>query len=242
MVGRNITLSEIRAIVDQGDMEEIKSVITRLTYEDMENIPGKRAAFDYIVKHTSGLVRVEAFFRARWYWDKSLFEENLALVKSRSERLKIIAYSAYSTSYPEDFIEAWETKRLWRFLLINTISNDDRNEVLQKVDESILLCIDSTILDSANDVRAAYALSQWADPDILHVMKEDKFREVITNLSWNPALKSETAKFLIEAHKTPSIRMSIAARTDDIDVLKMILNSTKSKQIHEAVFNNPHFK
>lgn len=52
MVGRNITLSEIRAIVDQGDMEEIKSLITRLTYEDMENIPGKRAAFDYIVKHT----------------------------------------------------------------------------------------------------------------------------------------------------------------------------------------------
>lgn len=164
------------------------------------------------------------------------------MVTPRSERLKIIAYSAYSTSYPKEFIEAWETKRLWRFLLINNISNDARNEVLQKVDESILLCIDSTILNSTNDVRAAYALKQWADPDILHVMKEDKFREVITNLSWNPALKSETAKFLIEAHKTPSIRMSIAARTDDIDVLKMILNSTKSKQIHEAVFNNPHFK
>lgn len=237
-----IYFSEVKNIVDSGDIKAVEKLIVLLTYTDMENVLGKAAAFDYIVKNTKGDLRVEAFFRARWYWNRKLFEDNLALVNSSSERLKIIVNSAYATSYPEVFIEAWETKSRLRFILINSIPDLRRKELLEKIDFRILDSIDLSILSESNEVRAAYAIMSWADSEILHDMKEDKFRGVINSLSMNPYIKNETARFLVSNYKTPSIRVHVAYNTDDLELLKMIWESTKSEEIRKSVKNNPNFK
>lgn len=253
-----ITLNEVKSIVDNGDIEDIKNIINDLIYVDKTAMT--QEAFDYIVKNTSGSLRIHAFAQGEYYLNRALFEENLALVDSSAERLRIIGASKYAYLYPEEFITVWETKPRQHWRLVNSIpvkniSNyklgwegwfqwceDSLNYALTVVDERIFNHINTNILNSNTDAREEYAQSFWADSEVLEKLKHDKQRVVINSLASNPSINFETAKYLALNHKTPSIRISIASHARDRDLLQIIWDSTKSKQIRDAVSKNPHFK
>lgn len=253
-----ITLDKVKKIVDTGDIKEIDNIIDNLIYIDKSRMT--QESFDYIIKNTSGSLRVKAFSKGEYYLNRQLFEENLSLVTSHSERLRIIGISKYAYLYPDEFIEIWKTKPRQHWHLINSIPSkniykykldykgrfqwqeDSLNYAYSVVDERIFNIINSTILDSNSDARENYASAFWADGETLDKLKHDKVRNVINSLARNPFINFDTAKYLVLNHKTPNIRIDIARNARDNDLLRIIWESTNSKQIREAVSNNPYFK
>ena len=247
-------LQEIKNIVDKGNSETIKEVINELIY--IEKTKATQEAFDYIIKNTSGSVRIQAFAKGEYYLDRKLYQENLSFVTSRSDRLKILGISKYAYLYPEEFIENWNSRPRVRWHLLRSIPDKSLKKdddwfawmeesllySLSKVDERVFSLINSTILNCSNDVREEYARAFWADSRVLDQMKDDKHRPVINSLSENPFIDFKTAEYLILKHKTPSIRISIANHARDNELLQIIWESTKSDQIRKAVSNNPHFR
>lgn len=91
-------------------------------------------------------------------------------------------------------------------------------------------------------LREEYAGASFiALPEILDTLKSDPSRPVINALAGNSASWVSTHEHLVANHKTPAIRISVARVTTDNDLLNKIYHGTKSKDIREAVEENPVF-
>lgn len=258
---RIYTVEEIYDIVDNGTRKEIQQAISDLSWSYPRGNKHVYAhIFDYFIKNTTGVMRLKALMGSDNYFSKDEFDSYLSLL-NEDERIKILGESKFISFFPEEFTFIWKTKPTKRARILEDMPysgskykgfnsweekfKDQEHQHLyikELLDEQIFDVIDSTILDSSGTARAQYASKYWANPTILDVLKDDKIRDVINSVAYNPFISFDTAVYLIENHKTPDIRVSIARNTRDYDILRIIWDSTNSKQIREAVKENPFFK
>lgn len=258
---RIYTVEEIYDIVDNGTRTEIQQAISDLSWSyPRDNKHVYAHIFDYFIKNTTGALRLKALMGSDNYFSQEEFDSYLSLF-NEDERIKILSSSKFISFYPEEFITIWKSKPTKRASILEDMPRSgskyrgfnsweekfedqehQRLYVKGLLDERVFDVIDSTILDSAGTARALYASKAWANPDILDAMKSDKIRDVINSVAYNPFINFDTAVYLIENHKTPDIRISIACYTRDPDILRIIWDSTKSDKIRESVMGNPYFK
>lgn len=256
------TLDDVFEIIDNGTKTEVKALVDEIGW----GYPYKRGdtyrlVFRKFVQNTTGAVRVKALINSNDLFDMKEFDSYLSLMDEK-ERIKVLSSNLrYTSHYPEEFVTIWNTMpRLRRDMLDKmphdgsrykgfdtweeTFQNQERQRdyVRDLVDERIFEAIEATILESSGTARASYAYKRWANPEILDALKDDKSREVINYVALNPFISFDTAVYLINNHKTPVIRESIAENTRAPEILRMIWDSTKSEEIRKYVRNNPYFK
>lgn len=142
----------------------------------------------------------------------------------------------------EVFHFLWTTVKHSHTPLTHNLSWVDENKNL-KIDPECAHVIHDEIRSgkTTNTLREAYAGASFALPEILDTLKDDKSRPVINAVARNSSAWVSTHEHLVASHKTPAIRISVAYATNDNDLLNKIYHGTKSKDIREAVENNPVF-
>lgn len=92
------------------------------------------------------------------------------------------------------------------------------------------------------DLKVAFIRNEKVPKEFLsQILHNNPHREVLNTLAKNPNLALADQIHIINSHKTPSLRVSIARHTKFAEVLEVIYYNTKSEQIREAVEGNPLF-
>jgi hypothetical protein len=153
---------------------------------------------------------------------------------------KALAYNVKAAATLEVFDRLWSMKAA-------------RANLISAVDSAVYdsAPVDSRVFDiihdfmksgeAPNSMREAYASVRYADPEILDSWKTDSHRPVINAIAGNGAAWVSTHEHLVDNHKTPSLRISIARVTKDKDLLSKIYYGTKNNDIRESVMKNPLF-
>lgn len=136
----------------------------------------------------------------------------------------------------------WDTYKSERGWLIRTANKALREK--RSIDAGCVYLIHNEIEKGKPSikVREAYAeASHLAIPKILDELKKDPARPVVNAVAKNSAAWGSTHEYLVNNHKTPAIRISVATVTKDNDLLNKIYHGTKSKDIRDSVVKNPIF-
>jgi hypothetical protein len=157
------------------------------------------------------------------------------------ESLENFAYSEHAFKTLEVFEKLWEKQRLKKSLILSAASVEFRNNALV-IDPAIINFLAKRIANENNALRVEYARSSiFGDPAMLDLMKTDSHRPVITALAWNRKASVSTHEYILDNHKSISIKDGIAWASSDNDLLNRVYRSTKSEQTLWAIRNNPDF-
>lgn len=95
--------------------------------------------------------------------------------------------------------------------------------------------------DTSNSLREEYASAKTALPELLDKLKDDPCRPVINAVARNKSAWVSTHEYLVDNHKSPSMRELVAYATRDNTLLNKIYHGTKNEDIREKVESNPVF-
>lgn len=155
--------------------------------------------------------------------------------------LENFAYSGHTFKSLEVFKKLWENQRIKKSLVLGAESAVFRNSALT-IDRAIIDFLAKEIVNENNTLRAEYARSSiLSDPVTLDLMKTDSHRPVITSLAWNKRACPATHKYILDNHKSASIKDGIAFSSSDNNLLNRIYKSTKSEQTKLVIENNSNF-
>ena len=110
-------------------------------------------------------------------------------------------------------------------------------QVLEQIHPTILSTIRDEVLSLSERERGNYADSVLVADEHWRPLSQDK-RSVLNKLTTNSLLPLDLAYEIIDSHKTPSLRESIAKNTASGELLEYIWNGTASKSIRKAVTEN----
>lgn len=96
--------------------------------------------------------------------------------------------------------------------------------------------------NTSNALREQYARSkELAIPELLDQLKDDPCRPVINAVAGNKSAWVSTHEYLVDNHKSPSMRITVACATRDNTLLNKIYHGTKNEDIRKQVEENPAF-
>lgn len=170
--------------------------------------------------------------------------KHAVLTSELSNKLKwILVEDTRMTTDAEVFRFLWENVPKRHLTMTNMLDFAYRRGI-PGVDPDCVDIVNNAIIndDIKENLKEMYAKShEVSTPEVLDTLKDDTSQAVITAISANPSASVETHRYLLNKHKSITIKTNIARVTQDNDLLNELHRKTSSKKLREQIEANENF-